>query len=74
MSQKLRRANIVELLKQIILENTDLTVAQLLTTIMRTKNFKSTKPYDASDITMASVLESTLTELKEEQNELQERV
>lgn len=68
---RLRRANIVELLKQIILENTEYTVAQLISTIMRSKNF-SEEPYSANDIVFASVLENTLDELKKQKEDEKE--
>ena len=62
---RIRRANIVELLKQIILDNENYTVPELITTIMRGKNFDG-EPYYATDVEFASVLESTLEELKKE--------
>lgn len=66
MSIRLRRANIIELLKQLILDNDNYTVAQLLSTIMRNKNYPDINPYDASDIELSSVLEDTIYELKKE--------
>ena len=65
----LRRTHIAGNLKELILlTKEEFTVANLLSTIMRPKNFKGIEPYFASDEDVSSVIENMLTELKEEQN------
>lgn len=65
----LRRTHIAGNLKELILlTKEEFTVANLLSTIMRPKNFKGIDPYFSSDEDVSSVIENMLTELKEEQN------
>ncbi len=63
-----RKTVIVDNLAQLIIDNTDFTVANLLVSALRNKNNSGTspEPYNMSDEDLNSALEKMITELKEE--------
>ena len=66
---KIRRINIIEQFKKLVLDNPDYTVAQLISTITRSKNFPDKDFYDVHDIELSACIENTIYELKKEEDE-----
>jgi hypothetical protein len=67
--RKYRRKKIAENLALLIEDNDDYTVAQILCTIMRSKNNASENMYDMTDENFSAALQDTITELNETEND-----
>ena len=67
--ENFRKKVITDKLRDLIMENKDFSVANLMMTVLRTKNMKNgaTEPYFMSDEDFSAALEKTIDELKENQ-------